>query len=73
MTEPGPRTGITSNPFVAAAIGLCSIGLLAFGGWRIASGNRDWWMLGVDGVLGCAGIWFAVEVFRDTKKGPGKV
>ena len=70
MTEPTPRTGMTSNPIVAAAIGVCSVGLLAFGAWRVASGNRDWWMLGLDGLLGVAGVWFAIDVFRDVKK-PG--
>lgn len=63
---------MTANPLVAVAIGACSLGLLGFGAWRVASGNRDWWMLGVDGVLGVAGVWYAVEVFRDVKKGSGK-
>ena len=68
MTEPGARPGMTSSPLVAIVIGACSVGLLAFGAWRAASGNRDWWMLGVDALLGVAGVWFAVDVFREGRR-----
>jgi hypothetical protein len=67
MTEPKAPTGLTSSPIVAVLIGFCSLGLLGFGAWRALSGNRDWWMLGLDALLGVAGVLFAVDVFRGPK------
>ncbi len=70
MPEPPTKPGMTANPLVALVIGACSLGLLAFGAWRVAAGNRDWWMLAVDGILGGAGVLYAIEVFRERGKGP---
>lgn len=63
MSDPQAKPGLASSPVLAFLIGLCSVGLLAAGAWRVASGNRDWWVLAVDGLLGAGGVWFAIEVF----------
>lgn len=70
MVKPQPKPGMSGNPLVAVVIGACSVGLLAFGAWRVAGGNRDWWMMAVDGILGASGIWYAIEVFRERGKRP---